>query len=92
MLRLRAAEAAVAAGEPVLAMHHVRQICGTWPSSATVWNVLCQATISMPNVLRQAHKTVAVQALVVKESLAMRLINGHCQALDVSSICTPYMT
>ena len=87
ILRLRAAEAAVAAGEPALAMHHVRQVCATWPGSAAVWNVLCQATITVPSMLRQAHRTVAVQALEAEESLAMRLINGHCQAIDVSPIC-----
>ena len=86
LLRLRAAEAAVAAGEPALAMHHVRQVCATWPGSATVWNVLCQATITVPTMLRQAHKAVAVQALEAEESLAMRLINGHCQAIDVSPV------
>lgn len=82
-LRLVAAEAAVAAGEPALAMHHVRHICATWPQSAAVWNVLCQATIQAPGMSRQASKTVAALSLEAEDSPSMRLINGHCQALNV---------
>jgi len=39
-LRLLAAEAALAAHEPALAMHHVRQPCVTWPHCSAVWNVV----------------------------------------------------
>lgn len=84
-LRLAAAQAAIAACEPALAIHHLRHVCITWPHSAAVWNLLCQATIAAPAMIRQAHHTIAVLALEDKENLAMRLVNGHCHASDVSS-------
>lgn len=83
-LRLAAAEAAVTAGEPALAMHHIRHVCATWPQSAAVWNVLCQATIAAPTMIRQANKTVAALSVDFQDNLSMRLINGHSQALDAA--------
>jgi hypothetical protein len=82
-LRLLAAEAAISANEPALAMHHARQPCVTWPHSSTVWNVVCKATLTAQAMIRQTQKSAALLAASVNDSLALKLVNGHCYAYDV---------
>lgn len=90
-LRLVAAEAAIAAGEPSVAVHHMRQACESFSLSNAVWNRVCQASIPAPNLLRQMQKTLALKSLDAKDNLAMRLMKGHCQALEVGRTPPPLL-
>lgn len=84
MLRLRAAEAALAADEPSLAWHHIKPVVVAWPGSVTVWNALCRAMTTAGQSITKVSTLLGELAEKVEESLAMRLSKGHVQAGEVS--------
>ena len=82
-LRLLAAEAALAAGEPAQALTHIKAACTSWPHSVSLWNLFSRAATALGN-MRQGQKVASLLHQTAPDSVPLRLISGHCHCLGVS--------
>ena len=81
MLRLRAAEAALAAGRAELGVApHQNPSWWLGPAPSPPWNALCRAMTTAGQSITKVSSLVGELAEKVEESLAMRLSKGHVQA------------
>ena len=87
-LRLLAAEAALAAGEPAQAMTHIKGACASWPHSTSLWNLFSRAATALGN-MRQGQKVASLLRQTAPDSVPLKLISGHCHCLGVSPASQP---
>lgn len=88
-LRVLAAEAALAAGEPALATYHLRFVLENWPHSTAVWNLFCEAAARL-GTLKHVQKTAAQLRQSVHDCVALKLVHGHCLAFGVRASPFPF--
>lgn len=84
-LRVLAAEAALSAGEPALALFHLRYACEGCPYSVPVWNLFCEAATDL-GTLKQAQRTASMLKQMINDCLPLKLVHGHCLSLNVCEL------
>ena len=81
-LRVLAAEAALIASEPALALFHLRYAAENCPYSIPIWNMFCEAAADMGS-LKQAQRAASILKQTISDCLPLKLVHGHCLSLNV---------
>lgn len=69
------------AGEPALALFHLRYACEGSPYSYPIWNLFCEAATDLGSV-KQAQKAAYVLKHTI-DCIPLKLVHGHSLAINV---------